>query len=165
MRLIFSNLILAPLCYILLSNHLVSLRVQRYVFFLTSTNLYLLFSPVTNRFCFFLHLSTYFRTLTAQGYCWLLWHRNKACWLTKSGKPQPTTLLCTPAGVRTLDTLIKSQVLYQLSYGCIFFCFAGAKVVIFFDSNKFYPYFFIGIRFFLKFLVAGAGAESYAYIA
>ena len=26
---------------------------------------------------------------------------------------------CTPAGARTLDTLIKSQVLYQLSYGCI----------------------------------------------
>ena len=26
---------------------------------------------------------------------------------------------CTPAGVRTLDTLIKSQVLYQLSYGCM----------------------------------------------
>ena len=25
---------------------------------------------------------------------------------------------CTPAGARTLDTLIKSQVLYQLSYGC-----------------------------------------------
>ena len=25
-------------------------------------------------------------------------------------------LLCTPAGGRTLDTLIKSQVLYQLSY-------------------------------------------------
>ena len=31
---------------------------------------------------------------------------------------------CTPAGARTLDTLIKSQVLYQLSYGCItFYCF------------------------------------------
>ena len=29
--------------------------------------------------------------------------------------------LSTPAGVRTLDTLIKSQVLYQLSYGCINF--------------------------------------------
>ena len=29
-------------------------------------------------------------------------------------------LLRTPAGARTLDTLIKSQVLYQLSYGCIF---------------------------------------------
>ncbi len=28
---------------------------------------------------------------------------------------------CTPAGVRTLDTLIKSQVLYQLSYGCNIF--------------------------------------------
>ena len=26
----------------------------------------------------------------------------------------------TPTGARTLDTLIKSQVLYQLSYGCIF---------------------------------------------
>ena len=25
-------------------------------------------------------------------------------------------LFCTPAGARTLDTLIKSQVLYQLSY-------------------------------------------------
>ena len=30
---------------------------------------------------------------------------------------QPFTL-STPAGARTLDTLIKSQVLYQLSYGC-----------------------------------------------
>ena len=29
---------------------------------------------------------------------------------------------CTPAGARTLDTLIKSQVLYQLSYGCNIFC-------------------------------------------
>ena len=28
---------------------------------------------------------------------------------------------CTPAGARTLDTLIKSQVLYQLSYGCNLF--------------------------------------------
>ena len=27
-------------------------------------------------------------------------------------------ILCTPAEARTLDTLIKSQVLYQLSYGC-----------------------------------------------
>ena len=32
-------------------------------------------------------------------------------------------VLSTPAGARTLDTLIKSQVLYQLSYGCIIFCF------------------------------------------
>ena len=38
--------------------------------------------------------------------------------------------LCTPAGARTLDTLIKSQVLYQLSYGCILFLFAGAKVFV-----------------------------------
>ena len=30
-------------------------------------------------------------------------------------------ILSTPAGARTLDTLIKSQVLYQLSYGCIIF--------------------------------------------
>ena len=26
--------------------------------------------------------------------------------------------LCTPVGIRTLDPLIKSQLLYQLSYGC-----------------------------------------------
>ena len=32
------------------------------------------------------------------------------------------SVLSTPAGARTLDTLIKSQVLYQLSYGCIIFC-------------------------------------------
>ncbi len=38
-----------------------------------------------------------------------------------------TPLSCTPAGVRTLDTLIKSQVLYQLSYGCNF-SNADAKV-------------------------------------
>ena len=46
------------------------------------------------------------------------------------------TSLCTPAGARTLDTLIKSQVLYQLSYGCIRFSFAGAKVHFLFDSHK-----------------------------
>ena len=38
-------------------------------------------------------------------------------------EPYRQTLLpyCTPAGARTLDTLIKSQVLYQLSYGCLIF--------------------------------------------
>ena len=41
----------------------------------------------------------------------------------------------TPAEARTLDTLIKSQVLYQLSYGCIFF-FAGAKVHTFSETTK-----------------------------
>ena len=34
-------------------------------------------------------------------------------------KREENLSLCTPAGARTLDTLIKSQVLYQLSYGCI----------------------------------------------
>ena len=47
------------------------------------------------------------------------------------------SFVCTPAEVRTLDTLIKSQVLYQLSYGCIVFLLAGAKVVIFFLTHKF----------------------------
>ena len=51
-------------------------------------------------------------------------------------------LLSTPAGARTLDTLIKSQVLYQLSYGCIVFCFAGAKVQSFFYSAKLFYAFF-----------------------
>ena len=39
----------------------------------------------------------------------------------------------TPAEVRTLDTLIKSQVLYQLSYGCIVFLFSGCKGSHFFS--------------------------------
>ena len=48
----------------------------------------------------------------------------------------------TPAGARTLDTLIKSQVLYQLSYGCNVFCFAGAKVRSNFESTKLFRDFF-----------------------
>ena len=51
-------------------------------------------------------------------------------------------LLRTPAGARTLDTLIKSQVLYQLSYGCILFLFAGAKVQTFHEPTKLFPDFF-----------------------
>ena len=39
----------------------------------------------------------------------------------KTKKRGQKPLFCTPAGARTLDTLIKSQVLYQLSYGCIIF--------------------------------------------
>ena len=39
----------------------------------------------------------------------------------KQKKERFSPLFCTPAGARTLDTLIKSQVLYQLSYGCIIF--------------------------------------------
>ena len=39
--------------------------------------------------------------------------------ITYNKKERGKPLFCTPAGVRTLDTLIKSQVLYQLSYGCI----------------------------------------------
>ena len=49
---------------------------------------------------------------------------------------------CTPAGARTLDTLIKSQVLYQLSYKRIFFGFAGAKVRTFIGTAKYFDYFF-----------------------
>ena len=54
----------------------------------------------------------------------------------------------TPAGARTLDTLIKSQVLYQLSYGCNVFRFAGAKVVTFWETAKLFLVFF---RFSSKF--------------
>ena len=51
--------------------------------------------------------------------------------------------LCTPAEARTLDTLIKSQVLYQLSYGCICFLFCGCK------GRHFYCYDQISWPFFL----------------
>ena len=36
---------------------------------------------------------------------------------------------CTPAEARTLDTLIKSQVLYQLSYGCNVLCVCSALLL------------------------------------
>ena len=45
---------------------------------------------------------------------------------------------CTPAGGRTLDTLIKSQVLYQLSYGSII---CGCKNTTFFYSTSFFLFF------------------------
>ena len=57
-------------------------------------------------------------------------------------KKQILFCLCTPAGARTLDTLIKSQVLYQLSYGCIVFRFAGAKVLTFCETTKLFLLFF-----------------------
>ena len=65
--------------------------------------------------------------------------------LTKSGRAfalPSFSVLSTPAGARTLDTLIKSQVLYQLSYGCILFRFAGAKVRSIFESTKLFGDFF-----------------------
>ena len=45
----------------------------------------------------------------------------------------------TPAGGRTLDTLIKSQVLYQLSYGSIV---CGCKNTTFFETDNFFFNFF-----------------------
>ncbi len=45
--------------------------------------------------------------------------KNELYLVNKKERQKP--LFCTPAGARTLDTLIKSQVLYQLSYGCIIF--------------------------------------------
>ena len=55
---------------------------------------------------------------------------------------------CTPAGARTLDTLIKSQVLYQLSYKRITFEFCGCKGTAFFYNNQIFSIFFL---FFLYF--------------
>ena len=49
-------------------------------------------------------------------------------------EPYRQPLFRTPAGARTLDTLIKSQVLYQLSYGCILL-FCGCK------GTNFFPFY------------------------
>ena len=49
---------------------------------------------------------------------------------------------CTPAGARTLDTLIKSQVLYQLSYKRIAFQFCGCKGSNYFYNCQTFPHFF-----------------------
>ncbi len=51
---------------------------------------------------------------------------------------------CDPGEARTLDPLIKSQLLYQLSYGVIA-CFrkCAAKLRWFFELCKFFENFFI----------------------
>ena len=46
-------------------------------------------------------------------------------------------ICCTPAGVRTLDTLIKSQVLYQLSYGCSSFVLRMQRYILYFLPPNF----------------------------
>ena len=61
---------------------------------------------------------------------------------------------CTPAGARTLDTLIKSQVLYQLSYKRITFEFCGCKGTNFFRNCQMFSRFFSKkAAFFLFYLV------------
>ena len=51
-------------------------------------------------------------------------------------------LLCTPAGGRTLDTLIKSQVLYQLSYKRILVVLRVQRYTLFFVPPNFSADFF-----------------------
>ena len=54
-------------------------------------------------------------------------------------------LFCTPAGARTLDPLIKSQMLYQLSYKRVahpYFSNASAKVGIIFQTAKCFSKYF-----------------------
>lgn len=43
---------------------------------------------------------------------------------------------CTSSGIRTLDPLIKSQLLYQLSYGDFFSLFEAAKIHFFYIFAK-----------------------------
>ena len=52
-------------------------------------------------------------------------------------------ILCDPGGARTLDPLIKSQLLYQLSYGVVSALeFCGANLRFFFEVTKFFGAFF-----------------------
>jgi hypothetical protein len=51
-------------------------------------------------------------------------------------------LLCDPGEARTLDPMIKSHLLYQLSYGVNVLLISVAKVMPFFYSTKFSGYFF-----------------------
>ena len=50
---------------------------------------------------------------------------------------------CDPGGTRTHDPLIKSQLLYQLSYGVIARFNCGAKVLLFFKPPTILTVFFI----------------------
>ena len=52
-------------------------------------------------------------------------------------------VISTPAGARTLDTLIKSQVLYQLSYKRVTFQFCGCKGTNFFPIHQTFLLFFL----------------------
>lgn len=49
---------------------------------------------------------------------------------------QVLDFLCVSAGIRTLDPLIKSQLLYQLSYGDFFSLFEAAKIHFFYIFAK-----------------------------
>ena len=61
---------------------------------------------------------------------------------------------CTPAGGRTLDTLIKSQVLYQLSYKRILVVLRVQRYALFlFPPNFFAIFFCVFSVFFWFFLV------------
>lgn len=51
-------------------------------------------------------------------------------------------LLCDPGEARTLDPMIKSHLLYQLSYGVNVLLISVAKVMPFFYPTKFSGYFF-----------------------
>ena len=54
------------------------------------------------------------------------------------------SFFCDPGGARTLDPLIKSQLLYQLSYGVVaVLAKSGAKLSHYFHSAKFSGQFFI----------------------
>lgn len=64
-------------------------------------------------------------------------------------------LFCTPSGTRTLDPLIKSQLLYQLSYGVMMFIrfrIASAKLRQFLKPAKKICVFFKKSAFFVVFL-------------
>lgn len=69
------------------------------------------------------------------------------------GTPQPVVgrnkkaatfqrLLCDPGEARTLDPMIKSHLLYQLSYGVNVLLISVAKIMPFFYPTKFSGYFF-----------------------
>ena len=53
-----------------------------------------------------------------------------------------------PGGTRTHDPLIKSQLLYQLSYGVIARCNCGAKVLLFSEPQTILAIFFEKNAFF-----------------
>ena len=55
---------------------------------------------------------------------------------------QEPLLCCGTTRIRTGDTRIFSPMLYQLSYGTNFVCFASAKVELFLILTKFFCTFF-----------------------
>ena len=85
-------------------------------------------------------MRNYRRRAVVERCCWKVRHSLWPAEIKKAATFQ--RLLCDPGEARTLDPMIKSHLLYQLSYGVNVLLISVAKVMPFFYPTKFSGYFF-----------------------